>query len=50
MIGVHFAETFHEVGDQVSMSFDYKLKPGLAKTSNALYLVKMVGLADAKPN
>jgi hypothetical protein len=46
MVGVHFAETFHEEGENVSMKFDYKLKPGLAKTSNALYLVKMVGLSN----
>lgn len=48
MTGVHFAESFSEENEQVKMDFDYKLKPGLAKTSNALYLVKMVGLSEEK--
>jgi hypothetical protein len=41
---VHFRETLHPEGDGPPMTFDYKLRPGLATTANALRLLEMVGL------
>ena len=40
---VHFRETVEEEGDQV-LTFDYKLRPGLATSRNALKLLRIVGL------
>jgi ABC-type cobalamin/Fe3+-siderophores transport system ATPase subunit len=45
---VHFTETIHD-GDERSgggpqMTFDYKLRPGLATSTNALKLMEIVGL------
>jgi hypothetical protein len=43
---VHFTERF-EVHDGVtSMTFDYRLRPGLATSANALKLLAMIGLGD----
>lgn len=42
---VHFRETVGERGDEV-LTFDYKLRPGLATSRNALKLLKIVGLGD----
>jgi DNA mismatch repair ATPase MutS len=42
---VHFRETLQDVDGKQSMTFDYKLRPGVATTSNALKLLEMVGLA-----
>lgn len=44
---VHFAETFVDEGGTRRMIFDYKLRPGLATTTNALILLEMVGLPPA---
>jgi len=41
---VHFRESFHTIDGQQSMTFDYKLRPGVAPTTNALVLLEMVGL------
>jgi DNA mismatch repair ATPase MutS len=41
---VHFQETF---GDDRRLSFDYRLRPGLATSTNALKLMRYVGLPDA---
>jgi hypothetical protein len=41
---VHFRETLHPAGDGPPMTFDYKLRPGVATTANALRLLAMVGL------
>jgi hypothetical protein len=41
---VHFRETLTQEGEQRAMTFDYRLRPGLAPTSNALILLDMVGL------
>jgi DNA mismatch repair ATPase MutS len=38
---VHFTET---VGERGQMSFDYRLRPGLATSRNALRLMKLIGL------
>jgi hypothetical protein len=48
---VHFRETIApggEVGRPV-MSFDYRLRPGPATTTNALALLELVGLDDPAP-
>ncbi len=38
---VHFTET---VGESGEMSFDYRLRPGVATSRNALRLMKMIGI------
>ena len=43
---VHFSEQFHEVDGQRKMTFDYKMLPGIAETTNALKLLEMVGLGE----
>ncbi|MDH3271372.1 MAG: hypothetical protein OEN56_08580 [Gemmatimonadota bacterium] len=40
---VHFRETVSEEGEEV-LTFDYKLRPGLATSRNALKLLRIVGL------
>ena len=42
----HFLETFDGDGAAASMSFDYKLRPGLATTRNAIKLLELVGLGE----
>jgi hypothetical protein len=46
LVPVHFRETLHpEAGPaELPMTFDYRLRPGLAPTSNALELLEMFGL------
>jgi hypothetical protein len=43
---VHFRETLHPAATPGAplMTFDYKLRPGLATTANALHLLRLVGL------
>ena len=41
---VHFRETFVGEGSERKMTFDYRLRPGIASTTNALELLDMVGL------
>ncbi len=41
---VHFCETLHDRDAQRPMTFDYRLRPGVATTSNALKLLEIVGL------
>jgi DNA mismatch repair ATPase MutS len=43
---VHFQETFDESGDHSALSFDYTLREGLATSTNALKLMRYVGLPD----
>jgi hypothetical protein len=43
---VHFCETLHDEHAERPMTFDYKLRPGIATTSNALKLLEMVGLGE----
>jgi hypothetical protein len=38
---VHFSETVDEHG---AMSFDYRLRPGLATSRNALKLMHLIGI------
>ncbi len=40
---VHFRESLHP-GAETSMTFDYKMRPGIATTTNALALMELVGL------
>lgn len=40
---VHFRETLHP-GTETAMTFDYKMRPGIATTTNALALMELVGL------
>ncbi len=41
---VHFCETLHDRDAERPMTFDYRLRPGIATTSNALKLLEIVGL------
>jgi hypothetical protein len=41
---VHFRETVHPEGHEPPMTFDYRLRPGVATSTNALKLVRLVGL------
>ncbi len=41
---VHFTERFVRGPDGPSMTFDYRLRPGLATSTNALKLMEIVGL------
>ena len=41
---VHFCETLHGQEAERPMTFDYRLRPGVATTSNALKLLEIVGL------
>ena len=41
---VHFQETIEQTARGPSLSFDYKLKPGIATSTNALRLMDIVGL------
>jgi ABC-type multidrug transport system fused ATPase/permease subunit len=41
---VHFRETVHPEGHEPPMTFDYVLRDGIATSTNALKLVRLVGL------
>jgi energy-coupling factor transporter ATP-binding protein EcfA2 len=41
---VHFQETFTRAGDDTSLTFDYQLREGIATSTNALALMRLVGL------
>ena len=43
---VHFTEEFFVRDGQRHMTFDYKMRHGIAETTNALKLLEMVGLGD----
>lgn len=43
MVPVHFTDTFTDGPDGPEMSFDYRLRPGLATSTNALKLMQIVG-------
>jgi DNA mismatch repair ATPase MutS len=45
---VHFRESFHKADGRETMTFDYKLRPGVATTTNALKLLEIVGLATKR--
>jgi hypothetical protein len=41
---VHFTEQFTRGTDGLAMTFDYRLRPGIATSTNALKLMEMIGL------
>ena len=43
---VHFRETLHGRDAPRPMTFDYRLRPGVATTSNALKMLEIVGLGE----
>ncbi len=43
-VTVHFTDTVGEGPDAPPMSFDYRLRPGVATTTNALRLMRLIGL------
>jgi DNA mismatch repair ATPase MutS len=43
-VSVHFTDTVGEGLDAPPMSFDYRLRPGVATTTNALRLMRLIGL------
>lgn len=43
---VHFSEQIHEGPDGPGISFDFKLRPGIATSKNALKLLEIVGLDE----
>lgn len=45
VVPLHFRETVHPDGHEPPMSFDYVLREGVATSTNALKLVRLVGLA-----
>jgi hypothetical protein len=47
---VHFTERFEAHDGVTSMTFDYRLRPGLATSANALKLLAMIGLGDEPGN
>ena len=44
---VHFTEQFTRGRNGLNMTFDYKLRPGIATSTNALHLMEMIGLPAA---
>jgi DNA mismatch repair ATPase MutS len=40
----HFRETVAAAGETPAMTFDYRLRPGIATSTNALRLVALIGL------
>jgi hypothetical protein len=47
---VHFREFFETVDGQQVMRFDYKMRPGVTPTTNALKLLELVGLPNRDGN
>ena len=43
---VHFSEQFVTENGKEKMTFDYRMKQGIAKTTNALKLLELVGLGE----
>jgi DNA mismatch repair ATPase MutS len=43
---VHFTESISGVGDLETLTFDYRLRPGVATSRNALKLMRMIGLTE----
>jgi len=46
---VHFRETILAAGSERPIAFDYKLRTGVSSTTNALALLKIVGLSASRP-
>jgi Mismatch repair ATPase (MutS family) len=45
---VHFSEQFDRSDGRTAMTFDYRLRPGLATSANALALLELVGLGASE--
>ncbi len=45
-VPVHFTEQFIEVDGKKKMTFDYRMRRGIAETTNALKLLELVGLSE----
>ncbi len=45
---VHFRETLHDEACVQQMTFDYRLRAGIATTTNAMKLLELVGLVPAE--
>jgi DNA mismatch repair ATPase MutS len=45
---VHFSECFTRTDAGTTMTFDYRLRPGLATSANALALLELVGLGEPR--
>jgi predicted ATPase len=45
---VHFQETFGRDDQGPTLDFDYRLRPGIAQSTNALALMELVGLGRAR--
>ena len=45
VVPVYFRETVHPEGHEPPMTFDYRLRDGVATSTNAMKLVRLVGLA-----
>jgi len=43
-VAVHFAETLDDTASPARLAFDYTLRPGVATSSNALVLMRLMGL------
>ena len=43
-VAVHFREDFARGPEGVTMTFDYRLRPGIATSTNALKLMELIGL------
>jgi hypothetical protein len=43
-VPVHFCESFVELDGKTQMTFDYRIREGIATTSNAIKLLEIVGL------
>jgi hypothetical protein len=43
-VAVHFSETFDDTASPARLTFDYRLNPGVATSSNALVLMRLMGL------
>ncbi len=47
---VHFREALGDSGEGPSVTFDYRMRAGLAPTTNALRLLELVGLGSERPS
>ncbi len=46
---VHLTESVSDNGDGPRMTFDYRLRPGIARSTNALRLMELVGIPLGQP-
>ncbi|MBX6363499.1 MAG: DNA mismatch repair protein MutS [Gemmatimonadetes bacterium] len=48
LVAVHFRETVNPAGAGPALTFDYRLRPGVATSRNALKLMEIVGLGEER--